>query len=500
MATLTKEEARQKLANIDPNKQLEGDTSKLDEMLTSQSLKETKPFDIVEKQPDIETAGFQGQLESIQDDFTKETERKAQDTEARAKDSLQAFLSEIVGQEGETELFAKEAERVGGVDDIQKEKDDIMSQIRAEQHSLRRQIERIETGAGTATKAQRDISAGEATRQSLRKQADLSIILQGIQGRYDSAKAIADRAVQVQLEGQRKLLTALQLNYEFNKDLFTTAEQRYFETKQADRERALNKQEAETQAIYDIALEAQKEGAPSSVISAITSSTSKEQALASAGSYIGATARAAAGLSNRLKLFELASKGDTNAIRQIGYDPRQFTPEYQKELQAAENSFNSTLTGFEQVTKLLENEKGLDIITTNLVGGRFFEAIGNAGRGIRGDEQGGFGAKNDALASAKYVLENLTLEKLGKLETPLTPVSNADINIVRSASGVLTGYAQYDIDEEKSEFKGFKGDLDSVKSAITDLQEVFSRNIDRYNAVQGLAGSDLQELELLLTQ
>jgi hypothetical protein len=164
---------------------------------------------------------------------------------------------------------------------------------------------------------------------------------------------------------------------------------------------------------------------------------------------------------------------------------------------ANENGYNQAVSGQQEVQKLLNNEKGLKIITSNLGGvGRFFSTIGNLGTGRVGEEeQGGLGAKNDALASARYVLENLTLDKLGKLETPLTPVSNADVDIVRKASSALAGYADYKTKGEMSTFRGFKGDYASVEKAISDLNIVFKKQIDKNNALLSLTAEEMAALE-----
>jgi hypothetical protein len=230
-------------------------------------------------------AGLTGAIEATQDDFTKQLEQKAKEAETMKDIAQKEYLKSILGTEGEVESTAKEYSKKGGVDDIQTELNDINQQIRVEQNALQREIERIQTAPGS-TKGQIDLEVAERQRVSLRKQADLSIIQQGIQGRYSAAKAIADRAVAVKMEQQKIKNEALRIQYEENKELFNKAEQRQFESLLADRERKFAKEEADEKMKYEIALTAQQNGAPIGVVQAVLNSPSKEQALTNVGSYL----------------------------------------------------------------------------------------------------------------------------------------------------------------------------------------------------------------------
>lgn len=260
-------------------------------VITSESLKDAKPMEVVNPAPALETAGFQGFIESQtqarQDDFTRRQEQLAQSRGTQADQSFDALFREMTSTPGETELTARRYAQKGGVDDIQRELDDINQQILSEQNALRRQIERIEKNEqgmfGGAVQDRID----EVTRESLRKQADLSIIQMGVQGRYDSAKAIADRAIAVQLERQANRNAALQLTYERNQDLFTKEEQRAFESAQADRERKLEEERENKTRVYDLAIDAQRNGAPASLVSQAMRAKTPEEANALVGSYVG---------------------------------------------------------------------------------------------------------------------------------------------------------------------------------------------------------------------
>lgn len=198
----------------------------------------------------------------------------------QAGDAYKQFLGTMQGQTGlESDLYSQK----GGVDDVQKELNDINNQILAEQNALINKTLKLEKNAqGMLAGALQD-QMGDVERESLRKQADLSIIQMGIQGRYDSAKAVADRAVSAYLEKQSITNDILKFNYQESKDLFTTAEQRAFESAQADRERKLSQDREDMTAIRNLAIDAQRAGASTATVQAMLSSKTLEEAMGKTG-------------------------------------------------------------------------------------------------------------------------------------------------------------------------------------------------------------------------
>lgn len=233
--------------------------------IVSNDIQDVRDIKFTQPDPQIGAVGLQGQIDELLTQEQATREREAKDAEQVSSQSLQDITSFLEGTVGETELTAR-AQRETGIPEIQKELDVIDQQIRAEQNALRRQIERIETGAGLATKTQRNISAQEAERQSLRKQADLSIIRLGIQGRFDSAQALAKQKVDVQMERDERKLAALTMTYNNNKDLFTKKEQRAFEASQTRMKNEIaEKREALTQ-INTLALTLRQNEAPNELV------------------------------------------------------------------------------------------------------------------------------------------------------------------------------------------------------------------------------------------
>lgn len=220
-----------------------------------------------------------------EDAFTKQQEQKAEMASTAKTSALDDYLKAIRETQGETGLTSQLYGQAGGVDDITLELNDINDQIRKEQRALELAKRSItEKGGGLASGAAAEI--GNLERVSLQKQADLSIIQMGIQGRYDSAKTIADRAVAAQLEKQKILNEALRVNYEDKKAEWTTAEQREFETLLGNRERAYEEKQQQLRDIKDFALSALQAGAPVSSVQRAMGAKTLDEAMSLVGSYL----------------------------------------------------------------------------------------------------------------------------------------------------------------------------------------------------------------------
>lgn len=308
-------------------------------VVSPESLATPSPMQITPAPVDTATAGLQGTLETAQgttDTFLQDLTAQTQTAEQGKTSSMQAYIDSLLAP-GETALTAQQYATEGGVDAIQQELDAVNSQILQEQNSLRRKIERIQSsGGGLASGAEAEINNLE--RESLAKQADLYVIQMGVQGRFDSAKAIADRAVSAQLEADKQRQDILGILYQDNKEQFTKAEQREFETKQADRNRAIEEQAANKQATYELAIQAQMDGAPTAVVQQMMGAKSKEEALAIGGSYLGAQERRI----NELNIQKLQQEISGNTF---------VTP----------NGEQITVPTFEEFISVKENEQGMTL-------------------------------------------------------------------------------------------------------------------------------------------
>jgi len=252
------------------------------------------PMNLKSPEPLTGADGLLGTVEtgatSFMDEYNKKSEQNQALATLKAKsETSQKSLLERMGlSRGETALTDQEYSKT--VDPLEGELKSINQDILEEQNSLRKQLEAIDK-VGTLTDVQKQAQGNALKRQSAAFQADLYIKQLGIQGRYDSAKAIADRKIAMVLEKDKQDLEILKFDYEDNKEIFTKAEQRQFETMWAEKERALNAKEATMKTFETTRLSlmqsAAQQQAPQSVISAIANSKTAEEAISAAGQYAG---------------------------------------------------------------------------------------------------------------------------------------------------------------------------------------------------------------------
>lgn len=195
------------------------------------------------------SAGMLAGLETNADQFTKDLAEKRKATETDKGSSLQELINSL----GETNGITTATDKAysSTVDPLEAELSDINSQILSEQESTRRRVERLKENTGGLFGGALEQEIGRIEDESLSRQADMAVIQLSRQGKYDSAKKIADRAVAAQMERQSQKNEILKYIYEENKALFTIAEQREFETQQSDRERELGNKEYRLRAEYD---------------------------------------------------------------------------------------------------------------------------------------------------------------------------------------------------------------------------------------------------------
>lgn len=213
-----------------------------DTSLSAATLAPTQSISIPPAPPENATSSFGSELELL-----------AKNTGTAKQEESQSFndLLASLNAPGSAELTNQAYGSKNGVDQLQLELNDINSQILSEQEGLRRQIEEIENNAEGRTLSGVRGTIDQARRTSLRTQADLAVIQMAKQGRYDSAKAIADRAVSAILERQKNQQQLRMMAYERSKEAFTKAEQREFETRQKERDRQLENEEYRLRLAFD---------------------------------------------------------------------------------------------------------------------------------------------------------------------------------------------------------------------------------------------------------
>ena len=360
--------------------------------IRSENLQENKGFTTTPMKPAVEAAGLGGATESRSLSFAEDLKAKAEAAKTAKDESLGSYLTAQLNKKGKTSL-EDEAYRTGGVDDAEGELKDINQRILEEQHSRRRKLEALEKNPNGMLRGALDAMKVNVERDSISKEADLSIIQLAKQGKFDSAKAIADRSVAAQLEDDQNKIEALRINYEDNKDLFTTAEQRQFEEQQAEREREFDTKKTELTTVKDFALKALELGAPLSTVESMLGAKSINEAISLGGSFLGSGNLGAASPENVAYAAQYAATGTIPT----GVKGAQFgtiaalakeLPKAKGTIVDAQTGVKSTVVGaaeqsdFAALQNILENSKKLKELNAKrnqgLVGGSLSAVFGGA--------------------------------------------------------------------------------------------------------------------------
>jgi len=263
--------------------------------LNSTTLADTPAAILTPPKPATEAIGLSAAIQSQTDNFVKNLERQAKQAEQATSGSMTKYLEGLASQQGLASLTS-EAYDGAGVNARESELQDINNQIIAEQVSLQRRLEALDKNPTGMLRGALEDEKARITTESVRKQADLSVIQMARQGRFDSAKAIADRAIAAQLEVQQNKLEALRITYERNQHIFDKREQRAFEAVQAEREDAVAFRREQLQQISDLSLNALQNGAPSAVAAQMRQARTVEEAMQIGGQYVGLLDRQQAAL------------------------------------------------------------------------------------------------------------------------------------------------------------------------------------------------------------
>lgn len=462
------------------------------ETVTSKELN-APAVDVPTPSPYTGITGELANIESQTDSFTKDLQTKTEQAQKGEQTSFEELLSQAITSPTESQVQSKLYGKKGGVDDVEKELNDINSQLRAEQQALRRRIESIQDNkAGLFGGAVQD-EVNRVERESLRKQADLAVIQQSIQGRFDSAKTIADRAIKAEMEFEQKKLDLAELAYNRNKSLFDKSEQRLFETRQADRQRKLDQEEKNLKEISDLSIKALEDGAPSSIVSAMRGAKTPEEAIRIGGRYIGALDRQTKGLAARKALIDLAKDGDRDAITQLGYDPS-IKP---ADISTRETVANKAQEDVSRLEGLLKNTAGLKV-SSGLVRSPLLSAFNPVGGVARIPFD--ISSKQKFVNDIDYITKNLTFERIKELSdqgVKLTPISNVDMQAIAQSSSILIPAIRREGGDPNGKIVGIDLPEEEVTRIISDMLVRAKRVQNELNIKDAFNMEELNELNNL---
>lgn len=424
-------------------------------------LRPTPEMNFTQPKPSTGSVGMSAEIEqnakTNQDAFTQNVQDKKTTAEEGYNSSLYSYIQGLAGQQGETEM--QDQAYTQEVDPIKTELVDINNKINAEVQANRRRIQALQKNPTGMLAGALNSEVDRVNDESLSRQADLSVIQMGIQGRYDSAKEIADRAIAVKLEKQKNLNEALKINYEENKDLFNKAEQRAFETEQGNRDRALAKEEKNLQEISDLSITAIQNGAPASVVAKIRNSETVDEAYGFAGGY-------GVSLDDKIKRAQLnklnaTDKGEAPTIKSINGVDMQW-----------DGSKWVTPTGGtlpQDINQILELEDKIKSIDGLIKDKGFAQSVGSTGLFGRGGTLQP-GQRQNFIAGVQQLVSKDTLETLINLKAKggtLGALSDQERIMLQSAATKIGFWAKTDkngkVVSYQANEKDFKAELETIK-------------------------------------
>ncbi|MFA6314985.1 MAG: hypothetical protein WC648_01265 [Candidatus Paceibacterota bacterium] len=277
------------------NQSLNGSTGGY-QAITSESLQPQSPMKLPTPTPLTGAVGLQGAIEQGTASYTAsrdEEKRLAEQNAAlKAKEtdmttSKQSLMDKILGRESKTAL--EDTTYSETVDPARKELDDINSQILASQRAQQNEIKSIERE--TMSEGQKAVVERDINRKYISEQADLAVIQYARQNNYARAKEIADRKIAVVLEKDAQDIELLKFAYEENKEAFNKDETRQYNEMITEKERAHEENKTAMKTLSDTKLDllksASEQSAPNSILQAIQSAETPEQALIAAGKFGG---------------------------------------------------------------------------------------------------------------------------------------------------------------------------------------------------------------------
>jgi len=255
-----------------------------------------------------------------------DAEQQRLDKQQEALQSSEQSIADIITGMGEAGNKKQQAYQDQGLIDIKKSSDSVRTAMESANLATRRRIEELQKNnpegqSASALSAQiRDIEAKNASYQ-----ADQAIVLSALNRDFDTAKSFIDAKVDAETEQMKATLDARTFLYENNKDRFTKAEQRKIEADLRDENRAYQEEKETKKTLEEKKIEAmenaQEQGAPTSIIQAISKSKTVEEVITNAGQYGGDIKRKLDIQETRMRIENTAKQlaGDGNSNDLLAY-------------------------------------------------------------------------------------------------------------------------------------------------------------------------------------
>lgn len=256
-------------------------TNQQNGVITSDQLKPSPTLNLPDA-PKYTYGGIPGATEALVTQAKTDQQNQLDLQKQGVDNSLKQYMDELVNSGNISSSVDRTAQNTA------KEKYNYYTSL-LEQENLanRRAIEAIQSRGGLASQV--DAEVADVNRKSLSKQADIAILQTAANRDYETASAIADRQVALNLEKSNAKLSALKYFYEQNKSDFTTQETRAYEQKIKEEERAYNKEAELQKTISEIKTNVAQSDAPNKLelLTKLGQVKSLDEALGVAGQYSG---------------------------------------------------------------------------------------------------------------------------------------------------------------------------------------------------------------------
>jgi hypothetical protein len=504
------ENINQQVANINQATGEQGlqQLSPLQPITPAQLEEEPVPVDIPEQPPvspetdaltDIEAQAQQFEVPEP-DQFLVEQQQRTQQLADQSQNTLDDYVNSFLFAPTFQDIQNQVIEETG-VTGLKENVARYGAQLRSEQESLRKKIDNLQrVGGGLAMGRQAEINKLE--RDSLSRQSDLALLQLAATEQWEVAQEAADRAVDAMFARQEREMEARRFLYEENKDLFTTAEQRLFETRQSDRERELDAERENERDLKSIKVEAlrmaQLNQAPRNIIEAIGKASTPEEVLTAGGQY-GAVDMlqrqqlagqiANQSLARRANLYALAKEGDAKAIQELGFDPS-FVPMTQEELDQNEDAYRRNASDQQRIKEMMANTRGISVytgeITSPIIEG-YAQGAEGAITGRIPIVSGAMGilesrrAARSLTTDVDYVVNNLTLDRFVQLKAQGATFGALSEGEWRIIGGAADELATMVVRNDDGSIARLNGTPEEVQEQFNKIAEQYKIAEDRLN-------------------
>lgn len=224
---------------------------------------------------------------SVGDEY--KTSRQAEiDALTKSTDESVGKQGKLITALGDTAASRADLEASSGANDFKKAADEIQSQMEKRNLYYTRRIEDLQARnpGGTFGGALKD-EVDKLTHENAREQADFAISLSVRNRQYDTAEGIINGKIAAETEKEKAQLQAEQLFYTTNENKLSDKQKEVAKERITESAHAYEEAKQLRSDVNNVLLEAAKNGAPQSMLTKIGNSQTAEQAITTAGSYIG---------------------------------------------------------------------------------------------------------------------------------------------------------------------------------------------------------------------